>query len=468
MTTTAVQDRRADTPGLEIRGRTVGRQVIWLATPVLIEQFLLYLVGLSDTLLTGRYLAERHLAAVTVGSYLTWFLGSLIIVVSAGASALVARSRGAGRGDDANRIAQQAMGLALIVGTSTLAIGWGLAPAIVEALGLDRSATADAALYIRYVLLATPLLACEAVGVACLRGAGDTRTGMWVMILVNAINVGLSWSLVRGFGPLPALGFAGIAIGTACGEGAGGLLILLVLIRGRSGLRLRPAGLRPSRADLARIVRISGPAAGESLTQVVCQLWFLGLINRLGATATAAHGVAIKCESIAFLTVSAFSVAAGTLVGQYLGAGRPDLAARAARTAWGLGTLVLGGVGFLIYALAGPMLDLFLAGRNAQVAEVGLPLLRVVAFAMPALATINVLGGSLRGAGDTRWPWLFVIVGFLAVRLPMTYWATWPVDLGGLGLGLWGAWIAMMADLHARGMLLTARFLQGGWRRVRV
>jgi Na+-driven multidrug efflux pump len=91
-----------------------------------------------------------------------------------------------------------------------------------------------------------------------------------------------------------------------------------------------------------------------------------------------------------------------------------------------------------------------------------------VAFALPFLATLNVLNGALRGAGDTRWPWVIVMVGYLGIRLPMTYWLTFPVDSGGMGLGLRGAWLAMFADLATRGVLVAARFLQGGWKSARV
>ena len=81
-----------------------------------------------------------------------------------------------------------------------------------------------------------------------------------------------------------------------------------------------------------------------------------------------------------------------------------------------------------------------------------MPVLQVVAFAMPALATINVLNGALRGAGDTRWPWVIVLLGYLGVRMPLTYWLVLPTDEGGLGWGLRGAWIAMLADLCTRGV----------------
>jgi putative MATE family efflux protein len=452
-----------------IRGETIVRQVLWLSAPVLVEQALLYLIGFSDTLLTGRFLKVEHLAAVTVSSYLLWFRDSLMVVVSTGATALVARLIGAGRRDEAARIAQQAVALAWIVGISVMLLGMAAAPAIIGALNLEGSAASEATAFLRIVLLANPLMATLMVGNACFRGSGDTRTGMWVMILVNAINVALSWTLVTGgLGRWPSLGLRGIAVGTACGEATGGLVVLALLASGRSGLMLRPEGLRPRWAPVRRLLRISLPAAGESLTNSLCQLWFLGLINRLGEAATAAHGVAIRCESIAFLTVMAFAVAAGTLTGQYLGAGRPDLAGRAARTAWGLGLAVLGTLGVLLYTQARPMFGLFLGAAKPDVAALGVPALRVVAFALPALATISVLNGALRGAGDTRWPWAIVLFGYLAVRMPLTYHLTWPVTDGGLGWGLYGAWVAMFADLSVRGALVAARFFQGGWRAVRV
>ncbi len=445
----------------------VGR-VLGLSVPVVVEQSLLYLVGLSDTLLAGRYLSEDFLAGVTVSSYLLWVVGSLLTIVSVGATALVARLTGSGDRASAARIAQQAMGLAFLLGTVIMIAGGISAPWIVRAMNLSGVSADAAALFLRIVLIVTPLLACSAAGIACLRGVGDTRTGMWVMILVNLINITLSWGLVRGFGPLPRLGFAGIAAGTACAEGIGGLVVLAILARGRSGLRLSWAGLAPRRAEIGRILRISLPAAGESLTNSGCQLWFLGLINRLGPTATAAHGVAIRCEALAFLTVSAFAVAASTLTGQYLGAGRPDLAKRAARASWGIAMVGLSAIGILLYAQAEWFFDLFLGGNKPGVMAEGVPVLRIVAFAMPALATINVLNGALRGAGDTRWPWAIVLVGYLGVRMPLTYWLISPTTAHGLGWGLRGAWFAMLFDLCTRGALVAVRFRQGGWIKVKV
>jgi Na+-driven multidrug efflux pump len=128
----------------------------------------------------------------------------------------------------------------------------------------------------------------------------------------------------------------------------------------------------------------------------------------------------------------------------------------------------MGGLGLLLYTQAVTMFEIFLGGRQPRVAGLGVPVLRVVAFALPALATINILGGALRGAGDTRWPWVIVLFGYLVVRLPLTYLLATPATSGGLGWGLYGAWIAMFADLHVRGALVAARFLHGGWKQTYV
>jgi putative MATE family efflux protein len=433
-----------------------------------VEQSLLYLIGLSDTIVAGRYLAADHLAGVTVASYLIWFLGTLFTVASVGATALVARCVGAGRRDEANAFCGQAFTLAIALGGLSLVVVQGFAPWFVREMNLTGLAADSASNFLRIVGAVAPLLACTTVGNASLRGAGDTRTGMKVMVLMNAVNIGLTWLLAVGYGPVPALGLPGIAIGTACGEGIGGAVMLTLLIRGRSGLRLTASVVRPDPQRLKRLLRISLPAAAESLTNVVCQLWFLRLINRLGAIATAAHGVAIRCEAIAFLTISAFSVASSTLTGQYLGACRPDLAARSARTAWLMGIALLSLLGVILFTQGHTMFQLFLAGRQHRVLDEGVPVLRIVALAMPALATISVLNGTLNGAGDTRWPWLFTISGYLLVRIPLTYLLIGPVEGGGWGLGLRGAWLAMFVDLYVRAAMVGARFLNRGWIRTRV
>ena len=235
--------------------RSPGRSSGWPA-PVFVEQSLLYLIGLSDTIVAGRYLAAEHLAGVTVASYLLWFLGTLFTIGSIGGTALVA-TIGRGR---ANRRGHSVLraGVRGGAGAGTCS-PWcwcrSSAPGSWLAMNLTGLAAESAARFLRIVGAVMPLLACTAVGNACLRGAGDTRTGMKVMILMNVVNIGLTWLLAVGWGPIPALGSDRDRHRHGVRRGDRGSLMLAVLIRGRAGLRLTwrnaPAGPGPDQPALA-------------------------------------------------------------------------------------------------------------------------------------------------------------------------------------------------------------------------
>ncbi len=444
------------------------RHIRRLAIPVLIQQALMYLVGVSDTLITGRYLTSDDVAAVTIATYISWFLSGLMAVITSGSMAIVSNRVGAGDYVEANRITGISIFLALAMGLFIQVFGLSTAGAIVTGMNMNGPSAEAAAIYFRVVVAAGPLIALRIVGNACMAAAGDTRTGSLIMLVVNVANVILSYALVVGTAGLPKLGIAGVALGTAIGEGLGGLLALAALIRGRAGLRLKAANLIPERTRLARIVRISLPTLGETSAGILGQVWFLALVNRLGAISTAAHGVAIKCESISYLMVGGFASPAGILAGQYLGANRPDLAKKAANYCWALGNLLLAAMGILLFFANEPMFRIFLGSGKPELITEGAPMLPVVAFAMPGLATINVISAVFRGSGATRLPFYSAMLGLFLLRIPITYLLANPEDGTWLGWGLKGAWIAMLVDLNLRGLWLGVQFWRGKWIKSRV
>jgi Na+-driven multidrug efflux pump len=205
---------------------------------------------------------------------------------------------------------------------------------------------------------------------------------------------------------------------------------------------------------------------------------FLSVVNRLGNVDAAAHAVAITIESLAFLPGSAFQVAAATLAGQYLGA-RDERRAR--RSVW-LAALTCAGLmtvaGVCFYLWAEPLAAWFVGGvgRQPEVAAAAAGLVRIVAFAQPPLALLMVFSGGLRGAGATRPPLLVNFLGMLAIRLPLAVVLSAPAvelplgagTIAGFGLGVRGAWLAMAADLAARGTAMLAIFTWARWTRVEV
>jgi putative MATE family efflux protein len=510
--------RREDVPA-----RT-SQRVLALAWPVLAQQLLVLLVNLSDSYLAGHFqplpIVERHRAlgfqlsslgtlianapagavsalsadapwqlgsqiwarhiayqsAQTTAHYLAWFITSYTVIVSVGSTALVARFVGAGDWRAAIRATNQSLLLAAFFGLLGTAIGLVGMGRIVELLQLHGEAAELAVDYLTPLFALLTFQMVGLAGIACLVGAGDTRTGFMVLGGVAVLNLPLAWVFFLGIGSWHGLGFKGIAVGTALSQSIGGLTVLAVLARGRAGLLLHPRLLWPDRNLIGRLLRISVPAAVDSLSLVVGQFWFLSLVNRLGYVASSAHGIALRWEALGYLSGVAFGTAAMTLVGQNLGAGRPAEASRSGWTAFGIGCSLMCAMGAIFFTFAPQMFTLFCPSpAQRPVVEAGVPVLRLVAFAMPAVACWIIFTYALRGAGDTRVPVLFTWIGFLGVRIPLAYLLTQDrVDLGPLGSWpgidppLFGAWLAMFADLMLRGAFFLHRFASGKWQTVRV
>lgn len=488
--------------------------VLRLALPVLAQQFLILVVGLSDRYLAGRFAgvgpeqeaeavghqlmalgrlgggfsgngwgdvlsaeasweAARQLsarqvayqAAQTTATYLAWAISSYTVLVSVGSTALVARFVGAGNRAAAIHVTNQSIFLGATLGLLGSALGLVSMRALLAAMQLRGEAADFAADYLTPIFVLLTFTVMESAGIACLVGAGDTITGMIVLGGVAIINLPLAWGLCLGFGPLPQLGFRGIALGTALSHVIACVVVLIVLAHGRAGLRLKLRLMWPERDLLGRLLRISVPAGIDSISVVAGQLWFLAIVNRLGDVASAAHGIALGWEALGYLSGAAFGTAAMTLVGQNLGANRPDRAVRSGWTAFALGCGIMTAMGAVFYTFAPQMFALFCPHPEQQpIIDAGVPVLRLVAFAMPPLASAIIFTCALRGAGDTRVPVLFTWIGFLGVRIPLAYLLTQPH----LGLGLTGAWLAMAADLLVRGVFFWWRFAGGRWQTIKV
>jgi putative MATE family efflux protein len=499
------------TTALIDRPDPIWRLVLTLAWPVLAQQLLIFFVGLSDQFLAGwfpqvpmeqqvqavgqqllavgalghesfaggvsaawsaeapfqvsRQIMARQVAyqaAQTTANYLAWFISSYAVMVSVGGTALVSRCVGAGEREDANRAANQAVVLGVFVGLIGTVIGLLGLNTIIGWLQLRGDSAQYAADYLRPLLFLLVFQLVEQAGIASLVGAGDTRTGLLVLGGVALLNLPLAWGFYHGIGPLSGLGFAGISWGTAVSHALGCLAVLAILARGRAGLRLERRWLYPDPGWQKRLLRVGMPAGFDSLSVATGHLWFLGIVNQLGDEASTAHGIALRWESMAYLSGGAFGVAAMTLVGQYLGARRPEQAAHSVWTAFTWGCGVMCAMAAIFFVFAPEMFYLFCPRPEQRpVIDEGVPVLRLVAFAMPALASCMIFTSALRGAGDTRVPVLITWIGFLGVRIPLAYWLT--------GLyGLYGAWLAMCADLVVRGGFLLYRFASGRWKTIRV
>lgn len=455
--------------------RPISLRVLGLAAPVLAEQILAVGVGLVDTWLTGNFLpGDDYLAAIGQMAYLMWLIPSLFTFVSIGTTAVVARSVGADEKDVANRAANQSLLLGTVMTVLVTTWLWFGGDQLIGWLQLPADAAKHASVYLRYLVPVIPAIMLERVSIAALQGAGDTISGMIVRIIVNISNVALSLGLVLGWGPLPEMGWSGIAMGTALSHVVGSVILLMLLLRGRAGVQIRIDELRPDPELARRILRIGIPGGCDVLLILVCHLWFVSLINGMGTAAAAAHSLGIRIESLAYLPGAAFQIAATTLAGQYLGAKRPDRAGRSVLLALAMGGSVMLLAGTVFFFFGGTLTHVFAGAGNPTTSAQAAELLKIIAVAMPFLATAMIVSGALRGAGDTRWPMIINVIGMACLRIPGTYLVLGTfreriLALDGRDFSLLRAiWFVVLADLIVRAGLVLVRFLQGGWKQVQV
>lgn len=451
----------------ELRGR------VWsLALPAIGEQLLALGVGVSDTFLAGHLLqrAVQHLgygpatavAAVGVASTAVWVCLTAFFAVNVGVTALVARAVGSGDKALAAKAAGQGVLLGAAIGLAMVALAVPLASAITAALGVSGQVAALAATYIRVFSIALPATGAASALTAAMRGAGDARRPLLVMLFVNGANIAGSWTLMNG---LPALGIAPIGvIGSACGAAAGWLLgcALAVALLARTHPRapkLTLPALRPDREVAVRILRVGLPSAGELVVFQLGIVTFNRVVVGLGATIYAANITINTVESMGTLPGFGFAVATTTLVGQALGAVDAETAVRATRLALWPCVAVMGAIGLLALLVPQVMVGLFV--NDPGVVAAGTTAMRLSVITLPASAAVFVFNGALRGAGDTRFPVLVRATGTWGVRLPV---ALCIIPL----LALPGARIAMALDFCTQAGLAYWRFRGGRWRRASV
>jgi putative MATE family efflux protein len=453
----------------------IWRPLVILAAPVLAEESLNMLVGYTDWYLAGHYLAgSEPKAAMSFIAYFLWIQATTFAFVGIGATALIARATGAGDRKLARDVFHQAMIAGVALAVIVAALTWLAAPLLIRLMTPDADSAALARQFVRVIVWAVPAIMIEQVGTACLRGAGDTVSGLVARVVLNLVNIVVSTSLVTGALGLPKLGIAGLAIGTTCGHWCGAIILLAILLRGRYGLRWSWADARYDRELSRRVLRIGLPGGFDLISVIACHMAYAWIIFRLGTDAAAAHGLGVQIEALSYLPGSAFAVAAATLAGQSLGALRPDLAVRRVAVAC-LGALMVMSCAGLFFYFGGSHLAMFFTGDDSLVTQHTAQLLKIVACGCPAMALLQVLSAALRGAGDTRVPLIITFVGLLGIRIPLAAIFAWSVvpltdDLAipGLALGVAGAWLAMVLDVSLRAMLVAARFVGGQWRHVRV
>lgn len=432
--TATAQTSEVDAPAHATQ-RPLRRRVMGLALPAIGENLLQTALGIADTILVAG-IGIVALAGVGAALNVLFLIMAALSALSVGASVLVAQAIGARDQRRAGHIAGQSLIWSVGLSLPIMIAGAWLAGPLVALYGMDAETTAVAVEYLAISAAGVPLLAVMLIGGGVLRGAGDSRTPMLVTALANILNLALSWALIYGELGLPALGVAGSAWGTVAARVFGALLLLLVLVRGTSELRVRGPGVwRPRWRTAREVIWLGLPAALEEVIIIASFAALTPIVAGLGTVALAAHRVALNVLSLSFMPGIGFSLATTAIVGQSIGAGRMDEARAATNVALRWAVAWMSALAVLFMLFAPQLVGIF--SSDPELIAIGATAVQVVALTQPLWAGTFVVGGALRGVGDTRTPMIISgILGWVAVGIALALVVPWPA--------LWAVWLAYL------------------------
>jgi putative MATE family efflux protein len=430
---------------------------IWsLAWPAIAGNLLHSLVGFVDIKIVGS-LGAAAVAAVTTGNRIFFILQALLMAVTAGTTALVARAWGAGNRAEAESVTRASLWLCMGVALAMTALALAMPERLAGVFRLDPRAVEMAAVFIAWLAPFQIAFAVHFALGAALRAAGDVRTPLWIGALTNVVNVALAYTLVYGRFGLPSFGVAGAALASGIAFTVGAVVFTTLWVRGRLLLRRSGSpGQAFERGRLRRILDIGYPAGIEQLVWQGGFVAFLWLVSLYGTAPYAAYGIGVNLLSFSFVIGFGFAIAASTLVGQHLGAGDPAGAWRGGWRAMRLSIAAMAAFGLVIVAFAEPLARFMIA--DEEVVRLTVAFIWVLGSVQPLMAIEFALGGALRGAGDTRFPLMAVFAGLIGARITLA------ASFAALGMPVEWIYAALIADYVVKATLLTARFRSGRWR----
>jgi putative MATE family efflux protein len=438
----------------------ISRAIVLLAVPMVLEMCMESLFGVVDVFWVSRLGAD---AVATVGLTETALVLVFVIALglSMGATALVARRMGEKDERAAGMVAVQAIIIGLVVSATTAIFGYFFAPNLLHIMGGSDSVVKLGSGYTRMILSGSVTIFLLFLINAVFRGAGDAAIAMRVLWVANIVNICLNPCLIFGLGPFPRLGVTGSAVGTTIGRGIGVLLQLWVLTSGRGRLAVHASQLRADFLVMWRLIRLSLNAMLQYMVQMASWIGMVRIIASFGSDATAAYTVAFKVIVFAILPSWGMSNAAATLVGQNLGAGKPE---RAETSVWRTGLynmLFLGAIGLLFIAFAPQIIGLFTS--DPAVAPLAVSALRLFSFGNVSYSYGMVITAAFNGAGDTATPTILNLICFWLCQIPLAWALAFHASLG--PNGVYVAVVVSDSLLAALGILL---FRRGKWKQVTV
>lgn len=441
------------------QSKTIYRNFIKVAWPSALEALLVALVSSVDTIMVGG-LGDGAIAAVGITNQPKFILLSMVFSLNVGITAIVARRKGQKDREGANHTLRIGILLSSCISLIMSLLGYIYAKPILEFAGAEASYMSDALDYHRVIMVSIFFTALNLTINAAQRGSGKTQISMRTNVVANLINIIFNYLLINGKFGFPRLEVKGAAIATLMGTIAACLISIITLFNKEAFLSLRyKASWKITHSIITPIIRVSGSAFVEQVFMRVGFMAYSVIVARLGQMPYATHLICMNILNLSFCFGDGFAIAASSLVGQNLGANRPDLSIVYGKTGQRL-AFIVSSILFAIF-IFGRFFLVSLYSDTPEVLALGSTILIIIAFTTHFQTSQVIFSGCLRGAGDTVFVAMVSLISIMIIRPTLTWFLAFPA-----GLGLQGAWIALFIDQAFRFTANFIRFSRGNWTKI--
>ncbi len=440
---------------------SIDRAIFLLSVPMVLEMAMEALFAVVDVFYVSRLHDNDALATVTLTESVLTLVYSLAMGLSMGATAMVARRIGEKDEKAAAVAGVQALYVGFAISILITIVGLFFSKDLLRMMGANQNIIDNCSGYTSWMLTGNITIVMLFLINGIFRGAGDASLAMRALIISNGLNIILDPIFIFGFGPIPEFGVEGAAIATNIGRGMGVMYQVYHLVKGRGVVKIHSHNFRVNWNIIVNLLKVSAGGTGQFLIGSASWIFLVRIMSSFGSVALAGYSIGIRVIVFAILPAWGMANAAATLVGQNLGAGKPDRAEKSVwRTAF-VNMLFLGGITILFLLLAKHIIGLFTT--DAAVLLNGTRCLQIVSIGYIFYAYGMVVSQSFNGAGDTKTPTILSFVGFWLFQIPLAYFLAKSLTFG--PNGVYFAIVVAETGMAIAGILL---FRRGKWKTIKI
>ncbi|MEZ4724206.1 MAG: MATE family efflux transporter [Candidatus Kapaibacterium sp.] len=433
------------------------KSLVSLSLPIIFINILQTAYQLTDTFWVGR-LGTDAVAAVSISFPIIFFIISLGIGLGIAGTILVAQYAGMQDQETVNYTAAQTFLMVIIVSLFLGFLGFFLSPYMTALMTDDADVFGPADSYMKISFLGLVFMFTYMVFQSLLRGVGNVRTPMYVVLGTVLLNLVLDPLLIFGYGPIPAMGVTGAAISTVATQGVASVIGFALLAGGKYGLKIKLSDFKPDYPLIYKMFKIGFPSSIEQSTRALGLTVMTLLVTTFGTLTVAAYGIGTRVLMFVIIPAMGLSMATSTLVGQNIGAGKIDRAEKIAILSTKTAFIALTIVGAIVFIFAPQIVATFIPGEFATI-ESGALFLRIMALTFGFIGMQLTLNGVFVGSGNTIISMTLAIVSLWVLRFPLGYVLAKHTEMAEIGI-----WIAFPVSNIAAALATWVWFKSGTWK----